>query len=284
MVPLPLFKLAALFVRHISKYGANQIKIQAHEHQRFRRQAARYGQAIHQLNMRLNVAVLRNYDAEKRAREKAEAAEAPTVKTKEQAEREERLKQKEAADRAKYGTTAKEAHPATVIMRTSDASIPAASAAAATATSSTSSSADSTRGPTHFTSVWKRKFRALPEAKAVDLFADVVGAAFILVIASALVLYEYYRSASKPDANLANLERIKDLNGQLTELRAAEDEHVPAEKLHESRILAMEAALRSYRDPKTKQPLLAPAPPPEEDKADLKDTVAEQAAQSAVVA
>ncbi|KAI0410849.1 optic atrophy 3 protein-domain-containing protein [Xylaria grammica] len=76
MVPFPLFKLAALFVRHVSKYGANRIKSQAHDHPEFRRLAARYGQAIHQLNMRLSVALLRNVDAEIRAKEKAEA---PTV-------------------------------------------------------------------------------------------------------------------------------------------------------------------------------------------------------------
>jgi hypothetical protein len=32
-------------------------------------------------------------------------------------------------------------------------------------------------------SVWRRKFRPLPEAKAVDLFADVIGDSFILLVA-----------------------------------------------------------------------------------------------------
>ncbi|CRK47846.1 hypothetical protein BN1723_007779, partial [Verticillium longisporum] len=91
MVPLPLFKLAALLVRHVSKYGANHIKAQAHEHPRFRQFAARYGQSIHQINMRLNVALLRNPSAEARAKEKAEA---PTVKTKEEIEKEEEKKRK----------------------------------------------------------------------------------------------------------------------------------------------------------------------------------------------
>ncbi|OAA64460.1 opa3 domain containing protein [Niveomyces insectorum RCEF 264] len=232
MVALPLFKLAALFVRHVSKYGANRIKVRAHEHPRFRSFAARYGQAIHQLNMRLSVALLRNADAEKRAREKAEAAEAPTVKTKEQTEREAREKQKDDADRAKYGTTAKESHPATVVVN-----------------------------PTAAASIWRRRFRPLPEAKAVDLFADVIGDAFILLIASALVIFEYYRS-SGPKGPDPHAERLEALAQQMDALQRTVDERARAETLRESRILAMEAALHSYRDPKTKQPLLALPPPP----------------------
>ncbi len=196
----------------------NRIKVQAHEHPGFRRFAAKYGQAIHQLNMRLSVALLRNVEAEMKAKEKAET---PTVKTKEQMEKE---IQKEEAARAKYGTTAKESHPAREVP----------------------------------SSPWKRKFRPLPEAKAVDLFADVVGDAFILIVGGVLVIYEYYRSSSKPDANL---ERIKELNRQLDELREKEEKLTAEESRQESRILAMEAALRNYRDPKTKQPLL-PTPTP----------------------
>ncbi|KAL1903100.1 hypothetical protein Sste5346_000384 [Sporothrix stenoceras] len=231
MVALPLFKLGALFVRHISKYGANRIKVRAHEHEGFRRFAARYGQHIHQLNMRMSVALLRNSKAEKIAKEKAEAAEAPTAKTKEQVEKETREKAKDEADRAKYGTTAKESHPTTIIN-------PGAS-------------------------VWRRKFRPLPEAKAVDLFADVIGDGFILVIASALVIYEYYRSSSKPDANA---ERIQELTDQVEALRSAEEEYSRKDRIRESRILAMESALRGFRDPKTKQPLLPPAPTEAESK------------------
>lgn len=176
--------------------------------------------------MRLSVAILRNSSAEKRAREKAEAAETPTVKTKEQVDKETREKAKDDADRAKYGTTAKESHPATLVVN------PGAS-------------------------VWRRKFRPLPEAKAVDLFADVIGDGFILVIASALVIYEYWRASAKPDANT---ERIKELADEIEALKAAEEAHGRDEQRRESRILAMEAALRGFRDPKTKQPLLPPAP------------------------
>lgn len=182
--------------------------------------------------MRMSVALLRNSKTDKIAKEKAVAAEAPTAKTKEQVEKEARDKAKDDADRAKYGTTAKESHPATTIMN------PGAS-------------------------VWKRKFRPLPEAKAVDLFADVIGDGFILVIASALVIYEYYRSSSKPDANA---ERIRELTDQVEAMRSAEEEYARRERIRESRVLAMESALRGFRDPKTKQPLLPPAPTEAESK------------------
>jgi optic atrophy 3 protein len=173
---------------------------------------------IHQLNMRLSVATMRDLEAERKAKEKAET---PTVKTKEQAEKE---LQKEEALRAKYGTTPKEAHPTREVPQ----------------------------------SVWKRKFRPLPEAKAVDLFADVIGDAFILLVAGALIIYEYYRSSQKPDHNL---EKIKELNQQLEELKLIEEERLEEEKRRERRIEAMETALRHYKDPKTKQPLL-PTPMP----------------------
>ncbi|KAJ0121549.1 opa3 domain protein [Diaporthe amygdali] len=215
MVPLPLFKLASLFVRHVSKYGANRIKSQAHDHPQFRAFAARYGQKIHQLNMRLNVALLRNTDAERRAKEKAEA---PTVKTKEQIEKEEQLK-------AKYGSTTKDSNQPKSSLRPS---------------------------------IWKRQFKPLPEGKAVDLFADVIGDGFILLVATALILYETWRSSIKPDRNK---ERIEELTKQFEDLQAKERDHEEEEKRQQSRILQLEEVLRNYKDPKTKQPLL-PSPTP----------------------
>ncbi|KAJ4383744.1 hypothetical protein N0V85_008431 [Neurospora sp. IMI 360204] len=214
MVSLPLFKLAALFVRHISKYGANHIKHQAHEHPKFRAFAAKYGQMMHQLNMRMSVLALRNADAEQRAKEAKEKAEAPTVKTEEQMRKEEELK-------AKYGVVPKESHPV--------------------------------KEPPK--SIWKRKFRPLPEPKAVDLFADVIGDAFILTIASSLLLYEYYRSSSKPDPNV---QRIKDLEKQLEEGRKREEEFLRRDEERQARLQAIEDALRAYKDPKTKKPIFPP--------------------------
>ncbi|KAL6896155.1 optic atrophy 3-like protein [Trichoderma longibrachiatum] len=207
MVPLPLFKLAALFVRHVSKYGANRIKAQAHDHPRFRALAAKYGQAIHQLNMKLSVALLRDPEAERRAREQAEA---PTVKTEEQVKREE--------EKAKSKKSQQPNYPRFTLQ-----------------------------------SVWKRKFRPLPENKAVDLFADVAGDTFILGVAGALIIYEYYKSSQKPDANK---ERIDELNRRFEELQKKEEELAQAEERQRQRFESLEEALKSLKDPKTKQPLL----------------------------
>ncbi|KAH7326481.1 optic atrophy 3-like protein [Stachybotrys elegans] len=206
MVPLPLFKLAALLVRHVSKYGANRIKAQAHDHPRFRAFAARYGQAIHQLNMRMSVALLRDPEATRRAKEQAEA---PTVKTEEQQRRDDE---------------AKKSNPRGSTTRT----IP-------------------------FQNVWQRKFRPLPEAKAVDLFADVAGDAFILGVAGGLIVYEYWKASQKPDANKV---RIEELENKLEEMKKREEELAAAEEKQRLRFEALEDALRALRDPKSKQPLL----------------------------
>lgn len=170
---------------------------------------------IHQLNMRMSVALLRNSEAQQRAKEKAEA---PTVKTKEQVEKEEQHK-------AKYGTTAREAHLSKQYTGIS---------------------------------VWKRIFKPLPEAKAVDLFADVVGDAFILLVAAMLIIYETWRSSGKPDINR---EKIEALTKQFEEWQRKEQEHEEEDRRQQSRILQLEEVLRNYKDPKTKQPLL-PSPTP----------------------
>ncbi|KAM0341021.1 hypothetical protein ACHAPU_010253 [Fusarium lateritium] len=206
MVPLPLFKLASLLVRHISKYGANHIKAQAHDHARFRAFAARYGQYMHQLNMRMSVALLRDPEAERRAKEKAEA---PTVKTQEQQKRDDQLKQKPTPESPRKGLA--------------------------------------------FQNIWRRKFRPLPENKAVDLFADVIGDTFILSVAVALIVYETWRSSQKPDINKM---RIEELNQKLEELKKREEELEESEKRQKQRYESLEEALRALKDPKTKQPLL----------------------------
>lgn len=165
--------------------------------------------------MRMSVALLRNTDAERRAKEKAEA---PTVKTKEQVEKEQQQK-------AKSGSTAKETNQWKSPLRPS---------------------------------VWKRQFKSLPEGKAVDLFADVIGDGFILFVATALILYETWRSSSKPDRNK---ERIEELDKQFEELQLRAKDHEEEERRQQSRILQLEEILRNYKDPKTKQPLL-PSPTP----------------------
>ncbi len=143
--------------------------------------------------------MMRNVDAELKAKDKAEA---PTVKTKEQVEKEEKLQASGVKEPEKVKTV----------------------------------------------SVWRRKFRSLPEAKAVDLFADVVGDAFILLVATSLVIYEYYRSSQKPDKNA---ERIKELNEKLEELRKREEELEENERKHQARVQTIEDALRAFKDPRT---------------------------------
>jgi len=166
--------------------------------------------------MRLSVALLRNVEAEMKAKEKAEA---PTVKTKEEVEKEEQI-------RAKHGATIQEIRA---------------------------------RKRFPITSIWRRQFRPLPEAKAVDLFADVIGDTFILFVAAALILYEYHRSSQKPDANL---EKIAKLTEKFEELDRREKELEDAEKKHEERMTMLEDVLRRVNDPKTKKPLLPPAATP----------------------
>ncbi|KAG5945315.1 hypothetical protein E4U59_005972 [Claviceps monticola] len=228
MVPLPLFKLAALFVRHVSKYGANHIKAQAHDHPRFRAFAAKYGQHIHQLNMRLSVALLRDPEAERRAKERAEA---PTIKTEEQHKIDEALK-----ENAKNNSAS--------------SSSPSSSS---TSSSSSSSKSSSKKFQVKFDSVWKRRFRPLPEAKAVDLFADVIGDAFILGVACALITYESWKALQKPDVNK---QRMDDLSERVEAIRRREAELSEAEEAQRQRFEKLEAALRELKDPRTKKPLL----------------------------
>ncbi|KAF9766147.1 hypothetical protein IL306_001469 [Fusarium sp. DS 682] len=161
---------------------------------------------MHQLNMKMSVALLRNPDAERRAKEKAEA---PTVKTEEQQKRDDQLKQKQATETPQKSMA--------------------------------------------FQNIWRRKFRPLPENKAVDLFADVIGDAFILSVAIALIVYETWRSSQKPDMNKM---RIEELDQKLEELKKREEELEEAEKKHKERYESLEKALRQLTDPKIKQPLL----------------------------
>lgn len=94
------------------------------------------------------------------------------------------------------------------------------------------------------TSVWKRVFKELPEEKAVDLFADVIGDSFILFVAGGLILYEYLRSRGKPDVNA---EKIAELNKKLEELEIREKELEESEKIQKNRVETLEQALEVMR-------------------------------------
>jgi DNA repair exonuclease SbcCD ATPase subunit len=153
---------------------------------------------MHQVNMRMAVALLRDKTAEKLAKERAEA---PTVKTEEQTRADEEAKAKNAAKQK---------------------------AAKAEASKS----------------IWRRKFRPLPENKAVDLFADVIGDSFILLVAGGLILYEYVRAKGKPDVNA---EKIAELDEKLKELERWETEREESEKQQRARVETLEQVIEEMR-------------------------------------
>lgn len=147
---------------------------------------------MHQWNMRIQVNLLRDKEAEKRARERAGAA---TVKTEEQTKAEE---------------ASKKAH--------------------------------------HYSqqdvSVWKRKFRPLPESRAVDLFADVVGDTFILSVAISLLMYEYLRQQAKPDANAEKLAELVKLEEELNKRQRELEE---TQKQQQERVAALEQLMAEIK-------------------------------------
>lgn len=181
----------------------NRIKTQAHEHPRFRAIAARYGQVMHQINMRMSVLALRDAKAEQRAKEKAkEKAETPTVKTEEQMKADEAAKEKQAAR-------------------------------------------DKQQPKEVSTSIWRRKFRPLPEDKAVDLFADVIGDAFILAIGVGLIVYEYVRSSNKPDTHAI---KIDELEAKLEEEERRIEELESLDKERQHKVEVLEQALELLKN------------------------------------
>lgn len=157
--------------------------------------------------MRMQVTLLRDIAAEKRAKERAEA---PTVKTEEQMKADEAAKEKNAA-------------------RDKEAKREASK------------------------SVWKRKFRPLPETKAVDLFADVIGDSFILVVAAGLILYEYLRSKGKPDMHA---EKIAEMDKKLEQLEQRELELEEIEKKQRTQVETLQEALEEMKKATTKKRVL----------------------------
>ena len=147
--------------------------------------------------MRMSVTLLRNIEAERRAKEKAEA---PTVKTEEETRQ----------DETKAKKSQKEAPK----------------------------------------SIWRRKFRPLPETKAVDLFADVIGDAFILSVAIGLILYEYIRAQGKPDSNGL---KIAALDEKLKELVEKEKELEEAKQQQQNKVETLEQAIEAMRNASRKQ-------------------------------
>jgi hypothetical protein len=155
----------------------------------------------------MQVTLLRDIAAEKRAKERAEA---PTVKTEDQMKADEAAKEKNAA-------------------RDKEAKREASK------------------------SVWKRKFRPLPETKAVDLFADVIGDSFILVVAAGLILYEYLRSKGKPDVHA---EKIAEMDKKLEQLEQREHELEEIEKKQRTQVETLQEALEEMKKATAKKRVL----------------------------
>lgn len=99
-------------------------------------------------------------------------------------------------------------------------------------------------------SIWKRKFRPLPENKAVDLFADVIGDSFILLVAASLILYEYLRAKGKPDPHA---DKIAALDEKMKELDQRENELEEAEKQRQARVDTLEQAIEEMKKASSKQ-------------------------------
>lgn len=94
-------------------------------------------------------------------------------------------------------------------------------------------------------SVWRRTFRPLPEAKAVDLFADVLGDAFVLAVAGGLITYEYVKGKQKPDYNA---EHIAELTEKLQEEERRIAELEESERGNRRSVQSLEQALEVMRN------------------------------------
>lgn len=158
----------------------------------------------------------RDVAAERRAKEKAET---PTVKTEEQTKAEDAVKEKAAAKEK------------------------------ATANESPKGAWNRAKHATDFRSIWTRKFRDLPEEKAVDLFADIAGDAFIIFVGVSVILWEAFKN-KKPDANMV---KISELEQELQAGKRKIEDLEEAEKKHQERLGILEQTLHAFETEKEKK-------------------------------
>lgn len=154
-------------------FKKNQIKAQAHDHERFRRVCVSVAQSLHRLDMRLRLGLLRDSAAIERqaARDAAEAEAkkykptAPTVKTKAE------TKAEEAAV-----TKAKEKAVETVKHQP------------------------------------RPRIRPLSESKAIDSGANFISEAFLFAVAGGLIVFESWRSRRKESSRREDVQdRLNEL-------------------------------------------------------------------------
>ena len=103
-------------------------------------------------------------------------------------------------------------------------------------------------------SIWKRKFRPLQEGKAVDLFADVIGDSFILLVAAALIFYELWRNQSKVDPHQ---EKIAELEVKLSDLEKKDQEREEVERNQRQRVETLEQAIEEMKKASLKKKFLS---------------------------
>ncbi|EED13352.1 OPA3 domain protein [Talaromyces stipitatus ATCC 10500] len=160
-------KLSSLVIRTLSKPIANKIKAQAREHERFRRLCVSMAQAIHRIDMRLKLGVLRDTAAieEKAAKEAAEAAarkhrsKVPTAKTEVEVQAE-----KEATEEAKKKA----------IEEVKAKPLP--------------------------------RIRPLSESKAIDSGANFISETFLFLVAGGLIVFESWRSRRKETSRRSDVQ------------------------------------------------------------------------------
>ncbi|KAL1969223.1 hypothetical protein VTN77DRAFT_477 [Rasamsonia byssochlamydoides] len=166
-------KLSSLLIRTLSKPIANQIKAQAREHPRFRRMCVSFAQALHRVDMRLRLGLLRDTEAiERQAAKEAAEAEAkkhkpqvPTVKTEAETKAEEA-----AAEKAKEKA----------IESAKQKPLP--------------------------------RIRPLSESKAIDTGANFISEAFLFLVAGGLIVFESWRSRRKETSHREDVQdRLNEL-------------------------------------------------------------------------
>ncbi|KAL1603909.1 hypothetical protein SLS60_005501 [Paraconiothyrium brasiliense] len=189
-------KIASLAVRTLAKPIANQIKRNAHEHERFRGYCVRFAQGLHRFDMRMRLGLLQDPAVIDRQVEKevkaAEAArkrldQTPTVKTEAQTAAEEAMtKEEKEAARKKIEAEAKR-------------NIEAAT-----------------------------RRRPLSEAKAIEMGANFVAEAFIFAVGISVIVFEQWRQRRKARNQRDDIredveelkEEFKNVREELAELKS----------------------------------------------------------------
>ncbi|OKL58383.1 hypothetical protein UA08_06071 [Talaromyces atroroseus] len=166
-------KLSSLVIRTLSKPIANSIKAQAREHERFRRTCVSIAQAVHRIDMRLRLGLLRDTAAieAQAAKEAAEAQarkhkpKSPTAKT----EAESKAEEEEAAQAKKQAIEKARSKP-----------LP--------------------------------RIRPLSESKAIDSGANFISETFLFLVAGGLIVFESWRSRRKETNRQTNVQdRLNEL-------------------------------------------------------------------------